>query len=105
MLTYQFKLKEIQQTAETINCLVTEFFMVKGNEVVIHSGIYDGESISYCTIQTKLLKYDSWRDFIPVRHYIKTITGDFCICEEVEMYSRSTKSLTALIRKHLKESV
>lgn len=96
MTKYQEMLRDTVIYAEGRNCLKVEFSEVRGNEVVIHSGYYDGEFIAYCEVDCKLLASTSISKFRPTK---------LGVCSTLEIYSRSGKSLKALIRRNMKEQL
>ena len=96
MTKYQEMLRDTVLYASDWNCLKVEFSVVRGIEVIIHSGYYDGEYIAYCEVDCKVLASTSISKFVPTK---------LGVCSILEIYSRSEKSLKALIRRNMKEQL
>jgi hypothetical protein len=94
---YQRELYEFRETYEVASCLRTDKCKIRGIEVYIHSGNYDGEFIAYACL--------------PVSMFIEEATGKFRATLSIEdgnyfhVYSRGVKSLKDIIRKNLKEQL
>lgn len=96
MKAYQRFLYETKVYASRRDCLLAKTHKVRNLKVVVHSGVYDGVSLAYCDLLWDLLKEDSCYLFKPFGSY----TG-----LQYTIYSKSPKSLLALVRKHLKEQL
>lgn len=96
MKDYQRFLYATQVYATRRDCLLAKTYKVRNLKVVVHSGVYDGVSLAYCDLIWEVLKEDSHFLFKPVG----SVSG-----LHFTLYSKSPKSLLALVRKHLKEEV
>ena len=96
MRAYQDMLDALHSSATTRSCLLTKKHTVRSLEVYVHSGVYDDVELAYCFIPQLLLKEESVFLFRPVGSYAGLERG---------IFSKSPKSLLALVRKHLKEQL
>lgn len=95
MRAYQEYLHDLYSSASNRSCLTSKCYKVRSLRIIVYSGIYDGITIAYCDILQSLLKEDGIFMFKCVTAYGTHRT----------FYSKSPKSLLALVRKHLKEEV